>query len=229
MRYPPPRPGVSFVRVRTVTENDKEHYKGYYTEAIWTVRPLKTPVVIRNCSKCNKKMPFYCSEKFRLNGNHTRVDIWLIYKCEKCDSTWKLTLKKGIKPHDIPAELFERFINNDPLLAWEYAFDTRLLKQNACEMDYSCVGYTVEVTAADTAAGDALRAPLHIRIQCPHRFELKLSALLASRLGVSMQQLKKMVENGVVTASPTNDIIKYRIRANLEVWVKPPRTAINQP
>jgi hypothetical protein len=165
-------------------------------ETTWIITPTSAPLVIRNCNKCDKKMAFYCSEKFRLNGNHTRIDIWLIYKCAKCDTTWKLTIKKGIKPRDIPPELFDRFINNDKDLAWKYAFDRHLLKQMKCEIDYSPIEYQTERFNAPDAAG-----PLRVRVISPFPFYLKLSVFLAKTLGTSVNQIKKLTESGAISVS----------------------------
>ena len=179
--------------------------------AAWRIVPTGTPVIIRRCSKCNRKIEYYCSEKFRVNANQARVDIWLIYKCTKCDSTWKLTIEKGVRPRDIPAELFERFISNDKALAWQYAFDRRFLKENACVVDYAGVEYSVEGL-------EAFDGPLLVRLESPYIFELKLSAVLAKVLCVSVGQVKKLVEKGAISAAPDIDIMKYRIKSDLNVF-----------
>ena len=181
----------------------------------WTIVPVNTPLVARNCSKCGTKKEFYCSEKFRMNGRHTTIDIWLIYKCTKCDATWKLTIKKGIKPHDISAEMFNLFIVNDKDLAWKYAFDRSLLKQNDCEVVYDKVKYRVDgVGAVD------LTTPLSVQIKSLYLFELKLASLLARMLGLSANKLKKLVSDGIIKTNPDCHIMKYRIRADLEVSLR---------
>ena len=181
-----------------------------YKNATWRIMPTNTPVIIRHCSKCNRKSEYYCSEKFRVNANQARVDIWLIYKCHKCDSTWKLTIKKGIRPRDIPAELFERFIVNDKCLAWQYAFDRNFIKQNSCVIDYDSVEYAVE-------GFEAFDGPTLVRVESPYTFDLKLSALLAKLLCLSVGQIKKLTESGAISAGPEIDIKKYRIKSDLDI------------
>ncbi|WP_084023929.1 DUF1062 domain-containing protein [Clostridium taeniosporum] len=39
-------------------------------------------------NKCNEKIHYINSGKFRVNANKNNIDIWLIYQCEKCKSTW---------------------------------------------------------------------------------------------------------------------------------------------
>ena len=180
-----------------------------YKTAAWRIIPTSTPTVLKKCTKCNKKMEFYCSERFRVNANSSRVDIWLIYKCIKCDSTWKLTIKKGIRPQDIPRQLFDQYISNDKSLAWTYAFDRNFLKQNDCTVQYSNVGYTIEGL-------EDLCMPMHVKITSQFSFDLKLSALLAGVLGISVSKLQTYVRAEAVTSDC--DIMKYRIRADLDVY-----------
>ncbi|MCL2461566.1 MAG: DUF1062 domain-containing protein [Defluviitaleaceae bacterium] len=177
-------------------------------------------MVIKHCSKCGRKMEFYCSEKFRLNGNNTKFDIWLIYKCSKCDSTWKLTIMQGVKPRDLPAGLLERFFNNDAELARKYAFDRSLLKGSECELNYANVGYTIEgFDPADMPLNST--APLLVRLKSAYAFDLKLSVFLADVLGISISGVKRLAERGMLSASPGCDIMKYRIRADIDILLQP--------
>jgi len=180
-----------------------------YVKATWRVVPANTPGIIRHCSKCNRKSEYYCSEKFRVNANGARVDIWLIYKCHKCDSTCKLAIYKGVSPHDLPAGLFDLFIDNDKALAWQYAFDKHFLKQNACVVDYAGVEYSVE--------GVVHCGPQVVHIQCPYSFDLKLVALLAKALGTTVGQVKKYVESGDISAAPDINIVRHRVWGDVEV------------
>jgi len=179
-----------------------------YKQTTWRIIPESTPNIIKPCSKCNRKSEYYCSEKFRVNANQSRVDIWLIYKCHKCDSTWKLAIKKGIRPRDLPAGLFDRFINNDSELAWQYAFDRNFLKQHNCVIDYASVKYTIEGNSPHSG-------PQWVHIQSPYCFDLKLGVLLANALSTTVGQIKKHVESGVISITPEIDIMKHRIKSDI--------------
>jgi len=159
-------------------------------------------------------MPFYCSEKFRMNGNNTRLDVWLIYKCEKCDTTLKLTIKRGIKPHDIPREMFDAFTHNDAAYAWRYAFDRGFLKSNACEADYKNIPYRVEGCDLTDAT-----YPLTVQVVSDFHFGLKLSSLLAGVLGISINALRKMLDAGYIKTIPPYDITKRRIYDDLSLVI----------
>ena len=187
-----------------------------HNEVTWYVVPKNMPLIIRHCSKCNQKMKYYCSEKFRMNGNHTRIDIWLIYKCSKCDTTLKLTIDKGIKPHDITKELFDQFTHNDIKLAWDYAFDRTFLKKNDCVIQYTDVMYSIEGFVPQSWSNY-----LTIHLKSQYFFDLKLSVLLAGAFGISISRLRRIVDGGLITVNPLCDIMKYRIKSDLVISIQP--------
>jgi len=185
-----------------------------HNKTIWRIIPENMPQVIRHCSKCNKKMNFYCSEKFRINSNQQRADIWIIYKCSKCDTTWKLSLMRGVKPSELSPDLFDKFTNNDKDLAKKYVFDRQLLKQSGCEIDYSGIIYHVQ-----DFEPHMLKSPLRVSIKSQYFFDLKLSAFLAGILGLSVGNIKKLADKGLIITSLKCNIMKYRIRADFELWL----------
>ncbi|WP_099371564.1 DUF1062 domain-containing protein [Sphingobacterium sp. 1.A.5] len=50
-----------------------------------------TPLLKKKCSRCDSYR-YYCSERFRGNAQKKNIDIWLIYKCTNCDSTYNATI-----------------------------------------------------------------------------------------------------------------------------------------
>ena len=195
----------------------------HYNEVTWYIVPKNTPLIIKHCSKCNKKMEYYCSEKFRINGNHTRIDIWLIYKCSKCDTTLKLTIVRGIKPHDISSELFDRFTHNDAKLAWDYAFDRNFLKKNDCVVKYTDVMYYIEGFEPQKWTHNLI-----VHLKSKYLFDLKLSVLLASIFGISINKLRGIIDEGLISASPLCNLVKYRIKMDIELSIQPLEKILSQ-
>ena len=74
------------------------------------------------------------SGKFRVNANGKSVDVWLIYRCEKCKHSWNLTIYERTKPGKIPTELFEAFLENDNETALAYGRDIDFLRRNNAEL-----------------------------------------------------------------------------------------------
>lgn len=162
-------------------------------------------------------MGFYCSEKFRLNSNSQKVDIWLIYKCSKCDTTWKLSLMRGIRPSDLTPEIFDKLTNNDKELAWQYAFDKQLLKQSGYVIDCTGVDYCV-----DRFRDPGSEEPICVRLISQYFFDLKLSTFLAKQLGISVGEVRKLAQQNLISTSLDCDIMKYRIRTDFTITLHQP-------
>lgn len=84
--------------------------------------------ILRRCGGCGKKMAFVCSGKFRVNANGRRLDVWLIYRCEKCGRTLNVPIYERVPPERLSPEMYEGFLENDRELAMEYAGDRGFLK-----------------------------------------------------------------------------------------------------
>ena len=77
-------------------------------------------------------------------------------------------------------------------------------------VDYASVEYEIEGL-------EAFEGPGIIGLKSQYFFELKLSALLAKALGMSVGQIKKLAESGAISTSPAVDIMKYRIKGDLDI------------
>ena len=93
----------------------------------------KVPTVIRYCRKCGIRTEFASTESFRVNAQRKSLDVWLIYKCIKCNTTWNLTVLSRVAPGTIPPEMLRGFHDNNTDLAMIYATDKTLIKRNGAE------------------------------------------------------------------------------------------------
>ena len=101
---------------------------------IWKIEPLGLPLVLRHCKKCGKTSEFSCSGQFRVNAQRKYLDIWLIYKCAKCDTTWNAAVYSRVSPQALNANLLEGFYSNEEGLARQYAMDFQFLKGNGADV-----------------------------------------------------------------------------------------------
>jgi len=157
-------------------------------DVIWRVVPLETPRVLRRCAQCRAIRPFASSEKFRLNAQQNKVDVWLVYKCLTCENTWNCTIISRRTAKEIGCVLYPRFQRNDRELAWMYAFDYRLLSQIGGQVD-SAVPVRVERRRTNDFTGASQQQT--IRLELPYPGIIRLDRLLAEQLRLSRSALQR--------------------------------------
>lgn len=170
-----------------------------------------TPLLIKKCSHCDSDR-FYCSDKFRMNAQKKNIDVWLIYRCVKCDNTCNLTLLSRSKPDLINKTLFHSFSMNDKDTAWKYAFSTEMERKNNLRLDYGSVEYEV---IPNTSLEDLLNLSnevIKIHIKYEFEFDLKLSSLIRRCFSLSANQVKRMFENGIITISGNKPPQKHKVK-----------------
>ena len=101
---------------------------------VWEIKYLSPPLVWRYCKKCKEKKAFLCSGQFRVNAQRKTLDVWLIYKCSDCDTTWNAALYSRVCTQSLDPALLEAFHTNSPALAEHYAMDCSLLQKNGAEI-----------------------------------------------------------------------------------------------
>ncbi|HKA87826.1 MAG TPA: DUF1062 domain-containing protein [Haliangiales bacterium] len=89
---------------------------------MWSVVARETPRVRRRCPRCDGPRQFVSSDKFRINAQKRRLDVWLVHRCEACDCTWNLTVLERVAPEDIEPARYARFLANHRDEAWAAAF-----------------------------------------------------------------------------------------------------------
>ena len=159
-------------------------------ERVWRVVPARPPTVCRHCTTCNGRSSFVSSGKFRLNGQHHRLDAWLVYKCAVCERTWHSTLFTRRPAAGLDPDLRRRLADNDPDTALAFACDTALLRRNGAEWE-ACDEYVVEGEKALPSYG-----VLRLTIVADGPTGLRLDALLARQWGLSRAQVQRACRKG---------------------------------
>ena len=181
------------------------------TTITWEVKVKNTPLLIKKCSHCDSDR-FYCSDKFRMNAQKKNIDVWLIYRCVKCDNTCNLTLLSRSKPDLIDKTLFHSFSMNDKDTAWKYAFSTEMERKNNLRLDYGSVEYEI---IPNTSLEDLLNLSnevIKIHIKCKFEFDLKLSSLIRRYFSLSANQVKRMFEDGIITITSNKPPQKHKVK-----------------
>lgn len=181
---------------------------------IWKVIPSSQPSVIRSCPKCGGHSEYESTGNFRVNANQSHIDVWLIYQCSKCKSTWNLELLSRVNSNTIKKELYLKYLGNDPELARYYAFDIATHSRNKSVLYYGNINYDIE---GDRIALSELKESIRIEIICEYPLDLRLDKLLCRQLGLSREQVKKLSSTGKIDAEGIKDISKAKIKNGMLV------------
>lgn len=174
---------------------------------VWEVHPITLPPAVKYCKKCGKKMEFTCSEQFRINAQRRYLDIWLIYKCSNCDTTWNATVYSRISPQALNTELLDRFYKNDQALAKQYAMNSAFLHGNGAEAGmprYSVIG---ECFSLDEA--------IEVEIKSKYAVPIKVSSLVRNKLNLSRKEYTQLVMEGKIKSIPEQNLQKCKLKDGL--------------
>lgn len=170
----------------------------YLTKTEYEIVPTESFAVIRNCSGCGTKTHYRNTEKFRVNANGNKLDVWLIYQCERCKHTLNLAVYERLAAAAVPPEEYSRFLSNDSELAGNYGKDFRFFQKNKAEVDFRNTPYQI-VKRKSTELSCQSGQQLQIVIRNPHGLKIRPEKQLSECLGISASQVRKLLEQGIIT------------------------------
>lgn len=170
----------------------------------WEVQYLSALPIFRYCKKCREKKAFVSSGQFRVNAQKRSLDIWLIYKCSSCDTTWNATLYSRVSPQSLKAELLEAFHKNDETLAEEFAMNSDLLQKNGAEIGqakYSVIGEVFSFNEDVT-----------LEIKSKYCTNIKVSSIVREKLHLSQKDYLRRIDNGKIRSIPDLDLHRCKLK-----------------
>lgn len=185
---------------------------------IWRIVPLNLPSVIRNCPKCGNNHDYECSQNFRVNANQNLIDVWMIYQCKKCKSTWNMEILSRVNPNQISKDLYRKFLDNDKDLARQYAFDVSTHHKNKSFLSYNSLTYDI---ISDTPTLPTLTDELRLIIMCEYPIDIRLDKILSQMLSVSRERIRTLYKDGCITSEDTLDIKKAKIKNGMMLYIHP--------
>ncbi len=181
----------------------------------WEVEPLCLPAAVRHCRKCGRESEFQSSGLFRVNAQKRSLDIWLIYKCKHCQSTWNAEVYARISPKRLDPALLERFTRNDARLAQSYALNLQFLRKNGAAV--SELEYRVNGESLCVAEG----ASLHLIN--PTGYPVRAAAVLRKGLNLSQSGWDELMESGRLQNDQGLDLRRCKLDKELTVVLAPLR------
>jgi len=167
---------------------------------LWTIVPRSVaPEPWLNCKRCRDSRPFRSSGKIRVNANGKRLDVWLIYKCTSCDSTWKRPILERRHVRTIDPHVLMSLHANDPELGHRLALDGESLRCKAGLAEQSD-----DVVVRKEVLSESLTPARRLEILCavPEGTGLRTDRLLAVGLGLSRRRIRSLQDAGHLAVSP---------------------------
>lgn len=160
------------------------------TEVVWHVRSLAAPQLLRHCPACATTRAHVSCDRFRVNAQQHRLDVWLLYRCAACAHTWKRSILRRVPRHAIATERLERFLRDDPATVREAAF--------APAPGLERVPAAAVAVARPPLDGRAVA----LRLTVPWPCDVRLDRLLAAELGCARARLARLVRAGELRIDP---------------------------
>ena len=165
----------------------------------WAIAPEIAPRPLINCNRCGAVKAYCCSDKFRVNANGKRIDVWLIYRCIDCDNSWNFGIFERCNRRDIEPALLAALESNDPALARRHAFDVVTLRSRVGRVEeFSDVAVHKQRLGDEGERASALE--LRLALEMPT--SLRLDRLLAGELGISRSRLQVLEEKRLLVVDP---------------------------
>ncbi len=158
---------------------------------VWRVEALALPALSLPCARCARVASFHCSERFRVNANGGRLDVWLLYRCSDCAEVHKQRIHRRMRADALPPARLAGYRDNAPELVRACAFVAGAGAQVAHR-----------VVRPPLPEGVAL----HARIEQPEPCGVRWDRLLARELGWSRARLARACERGAVRINGGADL-----------------------
>lgn len=167
----------------------------YWNKIEYEMISKESFLLIRGCAKCGRKTHFTNTEKFRVNANGNKLDVWLIYQCEVWKHTLNLAIYERQKVSSIPKEEYQRFLDNDEELARMYGADMQLFQKNKAEIDFErvSVDFVKRQEVEENGGSDSLEDDIVITIHNPCKLKIRPERQIVMLLGLSRSQVKRML------------------------------------
>lgn len=174
-----------------------------YLKIEYEIVPTESFCVIRGCSGCGRKTHFRNTQKFRVNANGNRVDVWLIYQCEHCKHTLNLAVYERQKVSSVPKAEYEAFLRNDAQLAQQYGKTLSLFQKNKAAVDFERMNYSY-VKLHETIQDSGSDKSMELTIHNPCGLKIRPEKQIADVLALSRSQVKKRMAQGEILVDETD-------------------------
>ena len=182
-----------------------------YTEKEYWIKAEKSFEILHACAGCKRKQSFVNTGCFRVNANGNKLDVWLIYQCQKCRHTLNIPIFERISPSKLEKELYEKFLENNAELAEEYGKSFSFFKSKKLEVDLSTATIVLCDENGNADECETCTNADRIVVHNDSGLKLKNEKLIAMVLKISRSAAKKLIEENKIslTAESSAVIIEF--------------------
>lgn len=165
-----------------------------YHVAAYKMIPTEPFKITRGCAGCGCKQTFACKDHFRVNANGSRLDVWLIYGCEKCGHTYNLPVYERISPSKIPEQEYSQFLSNDKQKVLAVGTNKAIFMKNKAEIAWDLSVYeTIPVSGTDF---DPEKDAILLKLYNPYDIPVRTDKIAAGILGITRSAVKERLHDG---------------------------------
>ena len=166
----------------------------------WEVKHSSPPEAVRHCKKCGGKERFSSSGQFRVNAQQKTLDVWLIYRCTRCGTTWNREILSRVGAKSISGVLLQKYLDNDD--------ETALACAGVCGKS----GGEWHAPPCDIAGEEiAPTQSARIEIACDTLWEERVARILRQKLSLSAKEFDAMIEKDLVRMENGGDIKRAKL------------------
>lgn len=172
-----------------------------------TVTSTAAPTIRWRCPTCHRPETFASSDRFRANANGKLVDIWLVYRCRRCEATKNITVVERTPVRRVPPALLRAAEDNDATTARRVARDLDLLRRNGATVAEGDA-WTLDETAGANG---------RFRLVFPEPLLVRLDAVVAAAVVSGRSAVRRRL--ALRAGSPRPDVL--RLWTDVEVELAP--------
>jgi hypothetical protein len=152
-----------------------------------------------------------------MNTNAKLTDIWLIYRCARCEATKNLTIVERKPIAKVGRSLVDAATTNDPIAARRYARDLDLLRRAGVQVRR---GDSFSLSESGMA-GESARGASRVQLLFAEPLLVRIDHVLGEALGLSRRRLRALDAAGRLRLDPPVPLSRLRLTTTTDVAIEP--------
>ena len=174
---------------------------GYFPlSGAFRMAPIDTYTIVRGCAGCDGKSTYRCADRFRVNANGKRLDVWLIYRCQRCKHTYNLPVYSRILRDSLSPGEYRALLANDPAAVTRVGQDRARFLRCGAQLGGE-LSYRLLRLPHRAEEGLWVQNPAQIRV-CPDK-------LLAQCLEIPRARAKALLRGGEIVAEAAGGVWRF--------------------